>query len=286
MMTNVAVIGATCRIGSELVDKLIGRGHTVVAIGRDAGRLAAVNQAAFHREADFSQPKTMEHALRQSKVVVNCAHAKFTATLLRSLPDSAERLVIVGSTRKFSNYFDQSVRDLWDAEDALRDQKLPWTLLQPTMIYGAGVENNIGRVIDMLHTRRYLPLPDGGRNLVQPIYYRDVAECLVKAVEREKGLGDVIIAGPEEITFERVVRAAAQLMGVEVKIISVPLSIMMAGLNIAEKLNIEIPISRDELQRFGEHKAFSISVMRGSLKVEPRPFEEGLREMLLDLGAS
>ncbi len=285
-MTNVAVIGATCRIGSELVDKLIGRGHTVVAIGRNDQRLVEVNQAAFHREADFNHPRSIQHALRQAKVIVNCGHAKFTTTLLRSLPLSAERLVIVGSTRKFSNFFDSSVRELWDAEDALRDQKLPWTLLQPTMIYGAGVENNIGRVIDLLLTRSILPLPDGGQNLVQPIYFRDVAECLVTAVEREKGLGDVIVAGPREISFEEVVQTAARLMGVKVKIISVPLSIMMTALSIAQKFNLKLPISRDELRRFGEHKAFSISVMRGSLKVEPRPFEDGLREMLLELGAT
>ena len=282
-MTNVAVIGATCRIGSALVDKLIGRGHTVVAIGRSPRRLDEVNQAAFHREADFDTPRTIKHALRRSKVVVNCAHARFTTTLLRALPDSAERLVAVGSTRKFSNFHDLSVEVLWNAEDALHDQKLPWTLLQPTMIYGAGVENNIGRVIELLRTHRYLPLPDGGRNLVQPIYYRDVAECLLSAVERPDGLGDVIIAGPKEIAFVDVVRVAAQMMGVDITIVPVPLSIMMAGMAIARKFNVEIPISREELRRFSEHKAFSTAVMRSSLKVEPRSFEEGLREMLREL---
>jgi uncharacterized protein YbjT (DUF2867 family) len=285
-MTDVAVIGATCRIGSALVDMLIGRGHTVVAIGRSERRLGKVNLAAFHREADFTHPDTIKHALRGSKVVVNCAHAKFTGALLRSLPSTMERLVVVGSTRKFSNFRDSSVTALWDAEDALRGQKRPWTLLEPTMIYGAGVENNIGRVIRMLHTSKYLPLPDGGRNLVQPIYFKDVAACLNTAVEREEGLGDIIIAGPEELTFETVVRTAAQLMGVDVTIVPVPLSIMKAGLALAQKFGVKVPINGDELRRFGEHKAFSTSDMRSILGADPRPFEKGLHEMLTELSKS
>jgi len=283
-MSHVAVIGATCRVGSVLVDKLIGRGHTVVAIGRNPKRLEGVNQAAFHREADFKRPQTIGQALRGSKIVVNCAHARFTPALLRSLPESVERLVIVGSTRKFSNFQDKTVALLWAAEDALRLQKRPWTLIQPTMIYGAGVENNIGRVVDLLKSYQYLPLPDGGKNLVQPIYYRDVAACLVAAVERDEGLGDLVVAGPEAMTFETVVRIAARLTGVDVKIIPVPLSVMMVGLALAERFKVKLPIRRDELQRFGEHKAFSTSVMRGSLGVDSRPFEQGLREMLAEMG--
>lgn len=282
-MSDVAVIGATCRVGSALVDKLIGRGHTVVAIGRNPKRLEGVNQAAFHREADFDRPQTVAHALRMSKIVVNCAHARFTPVLLRSLPDTVERLVIIGSTRKFSNFQDQTVAILRAAEDALRMQRRPWTLIHPTMIYGAGVENNIGRVIELLGKYRYIPLPDGGRNLIQPIYYRDVAACLVAAVERNEGLGDLVVAGPEGITFETVVRTAARLLGVDVKIIPVPLSIMMMGLSLAERFDIKVPIGRDELQRFGEQKAFSTSVMRGSLGVDARPFEQGLHEMISEM---
>ncbi len=283
-MTDVAVIGATCRVGSALVDKLIGRGHTVVAIGRNPRRLEGVNQAAFHREANFDRPQTIGHALRGSKVVVNCAHARFTSALLRSLPSAAERLVIVGSARKFSNFRDETVAVLRAAEDALRSQKRPWTLLHPTMIYGAGVENNIGRVIDLLAAHKYLPLPDGGKNLIQPIYYRDVAECLVAAVERDQGLGEINIAGPQAITFESVVRTAARLMATPVTVIPVPLSIMMAGVALAERFDVDLPITRDELRRFGEHKAFSTTVMAGSLEVDPRPFEDGLREMLVEMG--
>lgn len=283
-MTDVAVIGATCRVGSALVDKLIGRGHTVVAIGRNPRRLEAVNQAAFHREANFDRPQTIGHALRGSKIVVNCAHARFTSALLRSLPGSAERLVIVGSTRKFSNFRDQTVAMLWAAEDALRLQKRPWTLLHPTMIYGAGVENNIGRVVELLASHKYLPLPDGGKNLVQPIYYRDVADCLVAAVQRDQGLGEINIAGPRAITFESIVRTAARLMATPVTVIPVPMSVMMAGVALAERFKVDVPITRDELRRFGEHKVFSTSAMAGSLKVDPRPFEDGLREMLVEMG--
>jgi hypothetical protein len=62
------------------------------------------------------------------------------------------------------------------------------------------------------------------------------------------------------------------------------MSVMMAGVALAERFKVDVPITRDELRRFGEHKVFSTSAMAGSLKVDPRPFEDGLREMLVEMG--
>ena len=282
-MSDVAVIGATSRIGGALVDRLIERGHSVVAVGRNAHRLARVNGSAVHHRADFDRPRSIGFALGAAAVIVNCAHARFTGSLLRVLSPSAQRLVIVGSTRKLSKYPDTVVDELVAAEDLLRAQDRPWTLIAPTMIYGAGVENNVARLIDILRRRRTLPLPRGGRNLIQPIYFRDLAEALVAAVERDAGFGEVVVAGPEALTFATMARTAARLMGTKVAIIPLPLVLMRAGLELATTLRIRLPIGRNELRRFGEHRAFDITAMRESLGVEPRPFEQGLRETLDEL---
>ena len=284
-MSEVAVIGATSRVGGALVDRLIECGHSVIAVGRNADRLARTNAAAVHREADFDRLRTIGIALGGATVIVNCAHARFTRTLLQMLSPSAQRLVIVGSTRKFSRIPDTVVSELIVAEDHLRAQQLPWTLIAPTMIYGAGVENNIGRVIEVLQRHRYLPLPGGGRNLIQPVYFRDVAEALLAAVERDAGLGELVVAGPEAITFATMVRTVANQLGSEVTIVPVPLMLMRAGLEVAGTLRIKLPIDRDELRRFGEDRAFAINDMRELLGVEPRPFEHGLRETLDELAS-
>lgn len=71
-------------------------------------------------------------------------------------------------------------------------------MLHPAMLYGAAQERNIHRLLSFIRRFPVLPVPGGGRHLVQPIHVDDVAACLAAAVKRNWSGSHVIpIAGPK-----------------------------------------------------------------------------------------
>ena len=49
-----------------------------------------------------------------------------------------------------------------DAERLIRESGMKWTILRPTMIYGAPGDRNLSRLLTLLHRVPLLPVPGGG----------------------------------------------------------------------------------------------------------------------------
>ena len=61
-------------------------------------------------------------------------------------------------------------------------------MLHPTMIYGAQGEDNVQRLAALLRRLPFVPLPGGGRALVQPIHQDDVTRA-IRAALSVRGTG-------------------------------------------------------------------------------------------------
>ena len=83
-------------------------------------------------------------------------------------------------------------------------------MLHPTMIYGAQGEDNVQRLAALLRRLPVVPLPDGGRALVQPIHQDDVTRAIRAALEScWQGPHSLVIAGPTPLPYADFVRAIA-----------------------------------------------------------------------------
>jgi nucleoside-diphosphate-sugar epimerase len=122
-----------------------------------------------------------------------------------------------------------------------------------------------------------VPLPGGGRALVQPIHQGDVTASLLAAIGRRwEGPHSLVIAGPEPIAYADFVRAVAQAAGLAPpRIVTVPAWSLM----LLAPLTRLLPgptVRGAEIRRLLEDKAFSIAPMRRELSVIPRALEAGL----------
>src|SRR5947209_5016007 len=83
----------------------------------------------------------------------------------------------------------------------LRASGRPGGMLHPTMIYGTRGEQNVQRLAAMLRRLPLVPLPGGGRNLVQPIHQDDVTRAIRAALDAAwDGPHALVIAGPKPMT--------------------------------------------------------------------------------------
>ena len=72
-MSKIAIIGATGRAGSQLLEEALRRGHTVTAIARNTGAIAA-RPGLTVKQADALDAHALQQAISGSDVVISAAH--------------------------------------------------------------------------------------------------------------------------------------------------------------------------------------------------------------------
>ena len=268
----VHVIGASGRSGAALCRAL---GARAVPVVRDAARWAATGLPGAPRVADL-EGAGLATALAGAATVVSCAHARHVPAILAAAP-AGTRFVLLGSTRKFTRWPDAHGNGVLAGERALLASGRPGVMLHPTMIYGALGEDNVQRLAALLRRVPFVPLPGGGRALVQPIHQSDVTRSIVSAIAIDwTGPESLVIAGPAPVPYAGFVRAVADAAGLPApRIVPVPGAVLLALAPITRLPGLP-RIHGDELRRLMEDKAFDVTGMRQRLALEPIALETGL----------
>jgi uncharacterized protein YbjT (DUF2867 family) len=273
----IHVIGASGRSGAATCRALLNAGRAVVPVVRNAGRWAATGLAPPPRFADLDDSDALRAALGDAAVVVSCAHARHAPRILAAAPDRA-RFVLLGSTRKFTRWPDAHGAGVIAGEAAFLASGRPGVMLHPTMIYGAEGEDNVRRLATLLRRLPLVPLPGGGRALVQPIHQGDVTRAILAAIDRAwDGPTALTIAGPSPLPYAGFVRAVAAAAGLPPpRIVAVPGRFLVTLAPLFSLLPGLPSVRAAEMRRLLEDKAFDTAPMRSKLGIVPIPLEEGL----------
>jgi nucleoside-diphosphate-sugar epimerase len=227
--------------------------------------------------ADLTDGSSLREALHGAQRIVSCAHARHAAAVIAAAPPDAT-LVFLGSTRKFTRWPDEHGEGVKQGEASFLASSRRGVMLHPTMIYGAAGENNVQRLAALLRRLPFLPLPAGGRALVQPIHQDDVTASILAALAIAwDEPTSLVIAGPAAISYAGFAEAVAVAAGLaRPRVIAVPAWPLMLAAGISGLLPGLPTVHRDEIRRLLEDKAFDIRPMRQILEIEPIPLAEGL----------
>ena len=274
----VHVIGASGRSGQALCRSLLADDTQIVPVVRNGARWQSTNLPGTPLLADLLKPEALRAALKDAENIVSCAHARHAGAILDAAPPGAT-FVFLGSTRKFTKWPDAHGNGVREGERAFMASGRRGVMLHPTMIYGAQGEDNVQRLAAMLKRLPFVPLPDGGKSLVQPIHQDDVTACIRAALgiawDRAETL---VIAGPQALTYADFVREVARAAGLQPpRIVPMPAGLLRAATHLT---SFFLPrIGPDEIRRLTEDKAFDITPMQTRLGVCTRPLAAGLATM-------
>jgi nucleoside-diphosphate-sugar epimerase len=273
----IHVIGASGRSGLALCRTLLADGVSFVPVVRSEARWRATEISVTPRLAALEDGNALGVALKDATCVVSCAHARHAPAVLAAAPADA-RFVFLGSTRKFTRWPDSHGRGVLAGETAFLASARPGVMLHPTMIYGAQGENNVQRLAAVLRRLPVVPLPGGGRGLVQPIYQDDVTSCIRAALRRAwTGPRALVIAGPAPVTYADLLRAIARAARLpSPRILALPAAPLMAAAALTRLLPLVPTVRPAEIRRLLEDKAFSVAEMAEVLDIRGIPLEEGL----------
>lgn len=274
---RIVIFGATGRVGRPLVSAFHQAGHCIVTVGR---RNVALDELPGETQVfDLSAHDNERDFIRPGDVVINAVHARYTQAIATLCPNDIARYVVIGSTRYLTRFPDEKASEVIAAAQFLEASKLPWVLLHPTMIYGSKGENNVQRMAALIRRFHVIPLPNGGRAMIQPVHVADVVSSILNAAAKPGIDGETIhLGGPAAVSYADFLHAIAAANGTWIRIVTLPPSLLrlVAGLTGVVP---GIPAIRDaEALRLLEDKAVDITAMRALLGVEPRSLEQGLSE--------
>jgi uncharacterized protein YbjT (DUF2867 family) len=276
LIERIHVVAATGRIGLALCRTLADDHRPFVPVVRNRAKWRKTGLSAACLEADLEDPSSLQRALDGASHVVSTAHARFSGCIATAAPQA--RFVLLGSTRRYSAIAEAHGEGVREGERAWLASGRNGVILHPTMIYGGPDDDTVQRLAKLLRRSRLLPLPAGGRSLVQPIHRSDVISAILAALAYPwVGAHAMVIAGPKPLAYADFARAIAKQAGYPRPIVlPFPLTAMLALAGCAALLPGWPKVNRNELRRLCENKDFAITDMIDTLGIRPISFSEGL----------
>ena len=201
---KVLLTGQHGFIGSRLRSELQRRGHDVPRFRMDfrhavdaaqwapqvAGMDVVINAVGVFREKERGGFDRV-HALAPC--------ALFRAAAAAGVP-LVVQLSALGADEGASTAFHRSKRD---GDECLRRLKRAAWVVQPSLVYGPGGASS--RLMNLLASLPLVPLPDGGRQPIQPIHVDDLVAAMVALVEGlpPEGTRTMALVGPDAISLRQ-----------------------------------------------------------------------------------
>ncbi|MFA5812748.1 MAG: NAD-dependent epimerase/dehydratase family protein, partial [bacterium] len=189
------------------------------------------------------------------------------------------RVVFISTTAIFTKLDAKSREVRLQAEACIKASQLGWTILRPTMIYGAPDDRNMIRLIRFLDRVPVIPVLGSGACLQQPVHVEDVAQAAVDALSCDGAVcREFDVSGKWPLTFNEVIDNTAQALGRKVRKIRVSLGLALFGARMFEALSPRSAIKAEQVMRLNEDKAFDHGDAAAAFGFSPRSFEDGIRE--------
>jgi nucleoside-diphosphate-sugar epimerase len=280
-VARVLVTGGSSLVGRFLVPRLLQRGHEVHVLSRRQATDAAASGGRWHvADIAAAAPDLALGAFR----VVHLAPLWLLPPLLPAWSGRGlERVVAFGSTSRFTKLGSadagerQLARALQDAEQrvvsACTTHGVVWTLLRPTLIYGAGKDANLTRIAGVIRRLGFFPLPSGACGRRQPVHADDLAQAAVEALERPAAANRAYdLSGGSTLTYREMVEGVFAGLGRRPRILAVPRRALRAGLRLLALVpgaDVGAPALID---RMLEDLCFDHAEATRDLDFRPRPF--------------
>ena len=224
--------GATGRVGTALLRRLLARHEPVRCLVRDPRRLGSDRVRVQIALGDLADPASFRHALRGVRTVVHLAAAErdqaaaaleevdgvATWRLLRAAERAgAEHFVFLSPLGASPHHRSRVLRAKACAEQAVAEAAIPTTTLRCSLIYAPGDRNLL--LLDLLSLLPAVPVTRRmGEAVTQPVFAGDVAACidaiLTHPPDPPAGGHRVLeIAGPERYTNREAVQAVLEARG-------------------------------------------------------------------------
>jgi len=226
------VTGATGYVGGRLIERLRAEGRPVRALARDPSKVPAADGVEAIR-GDLVEGTGLDQALDGCSAAYYLVHsmaplaagvhgggfADRDRRAAENFADAAkaagvERVVYLGGLVPAGGPHSAHLASRLEVEEILLAELPHATALRASIVIGSR-SSSFRILVRMVERMRVLPMPAWRERRTRPIAERDAVEYLARSPRTPAAAGRSIdIAGPDELTYARMIEKIAELMGV------------------------------------------------------------------------
>lgn len=166
----------------------------------------------------------------------------------------------------------------WQAEQAIQQSGIPWTIFRPSLIFGPDDEF-ITTLAGLAKAAPVIPIVGAGTSVFQPVSVRDVAAAVVRALaDPSTAWQNYELAGGKTYTYEEMVDVIARQLGRAKPKIHVPVALMKLIVSLSRPLPSPLrpPVTHEQLKMLAIDNATDQSATAKLIGQDPLSLEDGI----------
>ena len=281
---KVALFGGTGFVGSYITRELVREGF-IPKVLVQSGSLSKINSPCEVVKGDIQNKNAILETMQGAEAVI------YTIGIIREFPKKGVtfkelhlnglkrclELALKIGVKRFILMSANGVRPdgtayqrtKWQADEALKESGLNWTIFRPSLIFGdPGGEGRPEFCTQIRDDMLSLPFPaplfyngllpfNAGSFSMSPIHVKNVAEFFVKSIKLkvcEKNIFD--LGGPEALTWKEIIHQIALASGKRTWKIPAPVAVIKIAASILDRFKW-FPVTRDQLTMLMEGNTVS-----------------------------
>jgi nucleoside-diphosphate-sugar epimerase len=302
----VLLTGASGQVGIHVLSGLLGSGFEVLAPSRrvkssqdldhpSGSKVTWINPLELHLDAgaSASTPATLleRQELRGIETLVSSGPIRLALQCLDVFPE-IKRVICLSTSSIITKaespdpserrQIQQIAEDERAVQETCTARNISLVVLQPTLIYGCGMDENISRMARFIQRFGFLPLAAPAGGLRQPVHASDLAALMVQWVESgfDQYLNTAVIGG-STITYRDMVEKVFQALGRKPRILFLPPRLFAACLGLTRHFPGLKGLNPAMILRQNQDLVFDDSNLRQIFDFSPRAFEPVLADFQL-----
>ena len=236
---RIVVLGGSGFVGRRLLRRLAEDGHSLLLLSRNLGahddRL--LPPGVRLRQVDVHDGEALRQVFAGADVVINLVgilnergddgagfrrvHVELTRTVIAACQAAGVSRLLQMSSLNAGRGCSHYLASRGEAEAAVRESGLAWTIFEPSVIFGDG-DGLFFRFAAILRRLPVLPLARAEARFA-PVFVGDVAEAFARVLRDPSTAGETYeLYGPEVYTLRQIVEMTARQLGLRRWIIPLP----------------------------------------------------------------
>lgn len=282
---KIGITGSSGFIGSELTKHFLASGHEVLLMQRTQPGDIPEHASFFLfdlENCELPQPEMVD-------VIIHCAFVPYspkqrnaygvnvdaTIKLQAFCRQHGKQFVFLSTMSAHSEAVSVYGKHKFELEHLLGGEKE--SVLKLGLVIGSS-GGLFKRISEVVNSSKFIPMVGGGTQPIQTVYIQDLCKVVSKVLESRLN-GNFTIGTPRVYIMKEFYQAVAKTNANNPVFVLVPYSLMYAGLFIAEKLGLNLPVGTENLLGLKQLKSFDTSEDLNKIGVSLLEMEESINSL-------